>query len=94
MNITYFAILMHISQANTDYFTLYYIPRRIILNFLPLLHSSTNIEFLNSPKIANNEPRDGHTGQQNDRQQAHLNFRDFNTNNVFIAKPIDDRRSE
>ena len=44
-----------------------------------LLHSSpTSIEFFNSPKIANNEPSDGHTDQQNDRQQTHLNFRNFN----------------
>ena len=82
MNITYFAILMPISQANTTYFTLYYIPHRLALNFP------------NLPKIANDEPSDGHTGQQNDRQQAHLNFKDFNMNNIFIAKPNDNRRSE
>ena len=34
VNIIYFAILMHFSQANTTYFTLYYILLRLALNFL------------------------------------------------------------
>ena len=65
-NIIYFAILMHFSHASITYFTLYYIPLRLALNFFY------------SPEMTNNQPSDGHTDQQNDQQQAHLNFRNFN----------------